>query len=125
MLRFKNKHIQSYIKKCADILKLSYMDIRSIAVVESFCVVIRFLMAGSNFPADGTPVLVLQAPSVLKKGWFSTNRNFTHFLLTTVSTEAPIIFSDPHDLSGVLRKEIIPFNTSIVETCGSHVLKCI
>lgn len=99
------------------------MDIY-IAVVEGFCVMIRFLMSGSNFPADGTPVLVLQAPSVLKKGWSSTNRNFTHFLLTTVSTEALMIFSDPHDLSEVSRKEIIPFNTSTVETCDSHVLKC-
>lgn len=47
-----------------------------------------------------------------------------HSLLTTMSTEALLTFSNPHNPSGVPRRERIPPSANRMEANGGRVLKC-
>lgn len=61
---------------------------------------------------------------VALKGWFAQNWKCIHFLLATMSTEAPVTFSKPHNFFGDSQGETVPPTGNTIDACGGHVFDC-
>lgn len=89
-----------------------------------------FHAGGSSSVADTQPATVVAVTCTVFSFMLATARLLEgtaqptiHFLLTTMSTEALLTFSNLHNPSGVPRREKIPPSAKRMEANGGRLLK--